>query len=176
MFEHLEGIELETLNRTPVLLIAQCAVNNYIDGGSKNDNYQFKRQRIRMIKITTVKEQVNMVQCTFILESAQPIDEPITFPSVSLNWDIVSHEDALVLTLGVGGFSVRRILVDLGSSANLLQMLAYRQMGHSLVTLKCIGCVLFGFNKTTIISIEGVLLNVEVRPVTLYARFSIVEI
>ena len=91
MFEHLEGIELEILNRTPVLLIAQHVVINYIDGGSKNDKYQFKQQRIRMIKIAMIREQVNMVQCTFILESAQPIDEPITFPSVSLNWDIVSR-------------------------------------------------------------------------------------
>ena len=176
MFEHLEGIELEILNRTPVLLIAQHVVINYIDGGSKNDKYQFKQQRIRMIKIAMIREQVNMVQCTFILESAQPIDEPISFPSVSLNWDIVSHEDALVLTLGVSGFSVRRILVDLGSFTNLLRMLAYEQMGHSLVALKCPGHVLFGFNGTTIISIGGVLLHVEVRPVTLYVRFSIVEI
>lgn len=32
------------------------------------------------------------------------------------------HEDAMVLTLGVGGFDVHRILIDLKSSIDLLQV------------------------------------------------------
>ena len=76
-----------------------------------------------MIRITIVREWVNMVQCTFTLESARPIDGLFTLTLVNPNRVIVPHEDELVLTLRVSGFSVWRILVELSSSANLLQML-----------------------------------------------------
>ena len=56
----------------------------------------------------------------------RPIDDTITFPLVDLNRVLQPHEDALVLTLGVGGFNVRKVLVDLGSSTDLLQMSTYK--------------------------------------------------
>ena len=59
-----------------------------------------------------------------------PIDDTITFPSIGANRVLQPHEDALVLALGVGGFDVRRVLVDPGNSADLLQMSAYKQMGY----------------------------------------------
>ena len=45
-----------------------------------------------------------------------PKDDTVTFPLVDVNRVLQPHENALVLTLGVGGFDVRRILVDPGSS------------------------------------------------------------
>ena len=61
-----------------------------------------------------------------------PVDSTITFAS----WVLQSHKDALVLTLGISGFDVRRVLVDPSSSVDLLQMSAYKQMGHSPSILK----------------------------------------
>ena len=48
-----------------------------------------------MIRITIVREWVNMVQCTFTLESARPIDGLFTLTPVNPNWVIVPHEDEL---------------------------------------------------------------------------------
>ena len=48
------------------------------------------------------------------------MDEIIT--PVNYNRVLQPHEDALVLTLGINGFDVRRILVDPGSSVDLLQI------------------------------------------------------
>ncbi|KAL6343231.1 hypothetical protein AAG906_021142 [Vitis piasezkii] len=89
-------------------------------------------------------------------DNVQPIDEPIAFSPIDSNRVILPHEDVLVLTLGVGGFDVRIILIDLGSFVNLLQMSTYRQMG-----------------------INGPLgddiLLVQAGPITLNVLFSIVE-
>lgn len=88
------------------------------------------------VSLATVKERVNIVQCTFIAKSVQSVDDPITFPLINPNWVIPSHEDALVLTVGLNGFDVHRILVDQGSFTNLLQMSAYKQMGHPPTALE----------------------------------------
>lgn len=127
-----------------------------------------------MIRITIVREWVNMVQCTFTLESARPIDGLFTLTPVNPNRVIVPHEDELVLTLRVSGFSVWRILVELSSSANLLQMLTQKQMSHSHEALENLDCILSRFNGATTISMGDALLPIEAEPVTLCLRFSMV--
>ena len=81
-----------------------------------------------MVCSAIVRERVSAIQWMFTIESARTIDGLITFPSVDFKQVILSHENVLVLTLGIDEFDVRRILVNLGSSINLLQMLAYKQM------------------------------------------------
>ena len=85
------------------------------------------------------------------------------------------HEDALVLTLGVDGFNVRRILVDPGSSADLFQMSAFKQMGYSPSVLENPGRLLSRFNVATMTSLGDVVLPVQVGPITLNVQFSMVD-
>ncbi|RVW61066.1 hypothetical protein CK203_045809 [Vitis vinifera] len=66
----------------------------------------------------------------------RPINEPITFPSIDSNWVILLRKDALILTLRVINFDVRKILVDPRSSVDLLQMSTYRQMCERLITIQ----------------------------------------
>ena len=81
----------------------------------------------------------------------------------------------LIITLGVGGFDVRRILVNLSSLANLLQMSAYKQMGYLPSTLKNSERLLSGFNGATITSLGNVVLPVQANPITLSMQFSMVD-
>ena len=81
-----------------------------------------------LVRATSIRERIHVVQCISTNEGVRSIDKPITFPSIDSNRVILPHEDALVLTLGVDSFDLRKILIDLGSSTDLLQMLAYRQM------------------------------------------------
>ena len=118
---------------------------------------------------------MHAAQCTFIDDSVWPIDEPITFPPINSNWVILPHEDALVLTLGVNDFDVHRILVNPRSSANLLQMSAYRQMGYSWSALENLGRILTRFSGASIVSLGDVILPIQADPVTLNVRFSVVE-
>ena len=83
-----------------------------------------------LVRATSIRERIHVVQCISTNEGVRSIDKPITFPSIDSNRVILPHEDALVLTLGVDSFDLRKILIDLGSSADLLQMLAYRQMEY----------------------------------------------
>ena len=95
------------------------------------------------------KERVNSIQRNFSEGSVHPIDGIVIFPPVDANWVLQPHEDALVLTLGVGGFDVRRVLVDSSSSTDLLQMSAHKQMSYSPSALKNLGHLLFEFNGVT---------------------------
>lgn len=81
---------------------------------------------------------------------------------------------ALILTLSISGFSMHKILVDPSSSTEFLQMFAYKQMGHSLVTLESTGRILIKFNGATTVSLGNMVLLVEVEPVTLNVKFSMV--
>lgn len=62
---------------------------------------------------------MSVVQYTFTYESIRPIDRPITFPSIDPNWVILVQEDVLVLTLGVDGFDMHKILIDPCNSVSL---------------------------------------------------------
>ena len=76
--------------------------------------------------------RVNVVHIKSIHEETKPIDGPVSFPHVNPNRIIVPHYDALVLTLCINGFDVHKVLVDLGSATELLQLPAFKQMKFSL--------------------------------------------
>ena len=54
------------------------------------------------------------------------VNDTITFSLVNASKLLQPHEDALVLTLGISGFDMRRVLVDPSSSTDILQMSAYK--------------------------------------------------
>ena len=63
---------------------------------------------------------MNVVYTKSNQEEVEPIDGPISFPSVNPNRLIMPHYDALVLTLCINGFDVHRVLVDPSSTTDLL--------------------------------------------------------
>ena len=134
-----------------------------------------KRQRRRLFRKASIRERINSVQCTFVEGSARPVNDTIIFPSVDVNPMLQPYEDVLILTLGVGGFDVRRILVDLGSSIDLLQMSTYKQMSYSSSALENTGRLLSEFNGATTTSLGDVLLPIQVGSITLKVRFSMVN-
>ena len=85
------------------------------------------------------------------------------------------HQDALILTLGVGNFDVKRILIDLGSSADLLQVAIVKQMGFIPSSLENPRRTLSGFNGSSTTSLGDVILPVQAGPVILNVLFFVVE-
>ncbi|KAL6320236.1 hypothetical protein AAG906_005306 [Vitis piasezkii] len=112
-----------------VLVINHLAKNDKM-GDSKPSNQL--RQSNRRRDGRQQQERINFVQRTFAKGSVRPINGIITFPPINANQVLQPHEDALILTLGVGKFDVRRILVDLDNSIDLLQMLANKAEAHLL--------------------------------------------
>ena len=108
-------------------------------------------------------------------EETKPIDGPISFPPVNLNRVIVPHYDALVLTLCISGFDVHRVLVDLGSATNLLQLHAFNQMMLSSEMLNSAGRILSGFNGATTTTLGDIMLPINAGLVTEQVLFLVVK-
>ena len=105
---------------TPRTLIAPKAIINYIHGGPLDEEYNSKRKRQKLLRDASVHERVNTIRPGVTDGSAQPINWTIVFPPVDPTRILQLHRDALILSLEMGDFDVRRILIDLGSSADLL--------------------------------------------------------
>ena len=148
---------------------------NYIHGGLVDEKYNSKWKRQRLLQVASAREQVSSLQTDLPNRGICPIDGIMTFPLVDPNWVLQHHEDALILTLGINDFDLRRILVDLGSLVDLLQMSAFKQMGFPSSALENPGRILSGFNGASTISLGDVVLPVQVGSVVQNVQFSVVE-
>ena len=99
-----------------------------------------------MLRVASVRAQVNTISTLESSIAIQPIDGPISFPPINSARVITPHYDALILTLCINNFDEHRVLVDSGSAAELLHLLTFRQMKVPLSHLSSAGKVLSGFN------------------------------
>ena len=117
---------------------------NYILGSPVDDQYQFKNQKKRLLRVATVWARVSTIHVLDSSGAIQPIDDLISFPPVNLSRVITLHHDALLLTLCINNFDVHRVLVDLCSATDLLQLPAFRQMNFSFNRLSSTGRIMSG--------------------------------
>ncbi|RVW67553.1 hypothetical protein CK203_062355 [Vitis vinifera] len=129
--------------------VAPKAVINYINGGPSDEEYDSRRKGRNY--------------------------GTIIFPPVDPTQTLQPHRDVLILSLEIGDFNVRRILVDPGSSADLVQASVVGHMGHSLAGLENPGRILSGFNGSSTTSLGDIILPVQAGPVTLNVQFSVVQ-
>ena len=148
---------------------------NYILGGPFDNQYQSKRQQKKHLKVTIVKAKVNAIHAKGRHEETKLMDGPISFPPVNPNRIIVPHYDALVLTLYFSGFDVHRVLVDLGSAVDLLQLPVFEHVKFSLEMLNSTRRIPSSFNGATTTTLGDITLPMKVGPVTQRVLFSIVE-
>ena len=99
-------------------------------------------------------------------KETKQIDGLISFPLVNPNRIIVSHYDALVLTLCISDFDVHRVLVDPSSAIDLLQLPSFEKMKFSLGMLNLARRILSGFNGETTTTLGDVALLVKAWLVT----------
>ena len=114
-----------------------------------DDEYNSTRKRQRLLRAAKVREHVSSIQSGLASGGIHPIDGTIVFPTVDPAQVLQPHRDALILTLGVGDFDVKRILVDPGSSADLLQVAVIKQMSFEPSNLENPGRTLSGFNGSS---------------------------
>ncbi|RVW47302.1 hypothetical protein CK203_089670 [Vitis vinifera] len=118
---------------------APKAVINYINGGPSDEEYDSKRKRQKLLRAASVHKRVNSIRLGITEGGPRPIDGIIIFPPVDPTRILHPHRDALILSLEIGDFDVRRILVDPGSLADLVQASVISHMGHSLTGLETLG-------------------------------------
>ena len=155
---------------------ASKAVINYINGGPFDEEYDSRQKRQKLLRAASIRERINSIRPGLIGGGPRPIDRTIIFPPVDPTRTLQPHRDALILSLEIGDFDVRRILVDPGSSADLVQASVVGHMGHSLAGLENPGRILSGFNGSSTTSIGDIILPVQAGPVTLNVQFSVVQV
>ena len=72
------------------------------------------------------------------------------------------HDDRLVVSIRVGDYNVHRVLVDNGSSADILYYPAFQQMGIDRARLIPMNALLVGFGGTRVFPLGVVTLSVTV--------------
>ena len=118
---------------------------------------------------------MNVIHTESSQGDVKTIDCPISFPPVNPNRVIVPHYDVLVLTFCINGFDVYKVLLDLGSTTDLLQLPTFTQMNLSSNMLNSVGRILLGFNEATIMTLGDVTLLMKAEPITQRVFFSVVE-
>ncbi|RVW59842.1 hypothetical protein CK203_098467 [Vitis vinifera] len=129
----------------------------------------------KLLRAASVRERINSIRPGLNGGGPRPIDETIIFPPVDPTQTLQPHRDALILSLEIGDFDVRRILVDPGSSADLVQASVVGHMGHNLAGLENPGRIMSGFNGSSTTSLGDIILPVQAGPVTLNVQFSVVQ-
>lgn len=151
------------------------AIINYVHGEPLDEEYNSKRKRQRLLRVAFVWEHVSFIRPSLASGSAHPIDGAIVFPPIDPARVLQPHRDALILTLGIGDFDVKRILVDPGSSADLLQVSVVKQMGFIPSSLENPGRILSRFNGASTTSLRDIILPIQAGLITLNVQLFVVE-
>ncbi|XP_019172655.1 PREDICTED: uncharacterized protein LOC109168055 [Ipomoea nil] len=88
--------------------------------------------------------------------------EPIVFTDKDLPTGETPHRDALVIAMDVNGVVVRRILVDTGSSINILYLETFTKMGLAREQLASVKTPLAGFTGDSVEAEGSIILPVEI--------------
>ena len=148
---------------------------NFILGGPADSQYQSKKQWRRMLRAASVRARVNTIINRGDVPVVLLVDGPISFPPINPTRVITPHYDALVLIVCINSFDVHRVLIDLGSAADLLHFPAFNQMKVPVDHLHSVGRILSGFNGATTLSVGDITFSFKAGPVTHQVMFFVVE-
>ncbi|XP_026429721.1 uncharacterized protein LOC113326160 [Papaver somniferum] len=99
----------------------------------------------------------------------------MTFDAEDIEEDMEDHNDTLVLTLPVAGCNIRKILIDGGSSVNVLFHDTFKRMKLNDEQLMSTYYTIYGFNGGTNEDLRGYVLQVDAGPMKVDTRFSVVD-
>ena len=85
----------------------------------------------------------------------------IVFTNQDLEGVQLLHSDTLVITLRIGEFDVKRILIDPGSSAEITYEPLFKGLGLRAKDLNCAKGPLYGFFGETVVPSGKVTINVK---------------
>ena len=109
------------LNDSPPGPPRQDRVINYIVGGSKVSGVSYSVAKRHMRQVSNAKIQPSQ-------EHPSTYDETVIFKSTDKSDVFSPHHDALVIFLYIANYMTKRILIDNGSSCNILFNSALREM------------------------------------------------
>jgi hypothetical protein len=114
-----------------------------ITGGSNQEHENKRARREFERRVHTVSPRVPLNRPVWSMV-------PITFDENDFQVRDFPHTDAFVATTNIAGFTIHNILIDNGSSADILFIKPFEQMNLDKRTLEPAGNSLFGFGKKKI--------------------------
>ncbi|XP_070050096.1 uncharacterized protein [Nicotiana tomentosiformis] len=162
--------------------LSDRTMNNY---GRNQDNTEPSkagedppRQTINMIfrgnEINGVTFSAAKKTKVSITHSKRLREDDITFTKEDADGLLLPHNDTLVISLNVLDFKIKRVLVDLGSSANIIQWRVLEQAkltGSIILATK----LLTGFNLAIVTTREEILLLTNIERVMKTTLFEVVD-
>ena len=135
---HQQRPPAETLPRPPLGEI------HVITGGmAAGETFRFSRK--------AYARQIHNVLVTQKTDKRPRLEDlPITFTEEDARKVFHPHDDALVITLEIVGYSTRCVLIDNGSSADIIYLTAFQQMKIGKDQLRPIETPLVGFTGTSV--------------------------
>uniref|UniRef100_A0A2N9FY65 RNase H type-1 domain-containing protein n=1 Tax=Fagus sylvatica TaxID=28930 RepID=A0A2N9FY65_FAGSY len=108
-------------------LIKQGKLQRFVERGQREGRPQgAHQQRPRVEVLTRPPPPLGEIHKTD--KKPRLEDFPITFTEEDAHKVFHPHDDALVVTLEIAGYSTRRVLIDNGSSADIIYLTAFQQM------------------------------------------------
>uniref|UniRef100_A0A2N9GAF3 Reverse transcriptase n=1 Tax=Fagus sylvatica TaxID=28930 RepID=A0A2N9GAF3_FAGSY len=133
-------------------------------GHTTEDCYALKQQIKALIRQGKLgKFAYNILVTQRPRKSVKMDDQVISFSEDNARNIHQPHDDALVVTLTIAGFITRRVLIDNGSSADIIYLPAYQQMKIDKKRLRPIDIPLVGFMGDKIKPSGVVTLVIEAR-------------
>ncbi|XP_026410811.1 uncharacterized protein LOC113306040 [Papaver somniferum] len=103
------------------------------------------------------------------------MNAPMTFDAEDIEEDMEDHNDPLVLTLPVAGCNVKKILIDGGSSVNVLFYDMFKRMELNDGQLMSSYYTIYGFNGPLTKPLGDIVLEVKAGQMKIETRFSVVD-
>ncbi|XP_070055467.1 uncharacterized protein [Nicotiana tomentosiformis] len=176
--------EVETLLKNGHLkkFLSDRAKNNYghnIDTAKPSkEGEEPPRQTINMIfggnEINGVNFSAAKKTKVSITHSKRLQEDDITFTEEDADGLPLPHNDALVISLNVLDFKIKRVLVDPGSSANIIQLRVLEQAKFTRSIIPATK-LLIGFNLASVTTRGEILLLANVERVMKITLFEVVD-
>ncbi|XP_074265132.1 uncharacterized protein LOC141587556 [Silene latifolia] len=100
---------------------------------------------------------------------------PVTFDETDMESCTEQHDDALTITLSIGNCTVRKVLVDTGSSVNLIMLETLKTMGFDKENLKKKFVPLVGYSGETAHSVGEITIPTYIEGVNKLVRYLVIE-
>ena len=139
---------VEALPRPPLGEI-HVIIGGMAAGGTSRSSRKAYARQIHNVLVTQKSNKKPKVE-----------DLPITFTEEDACKVFHPHDDALVVTMEIAGYSTRRVLIDNGSSADIIYLTAFQQMKIGKDQLQPIETPLVGFAGTSIYPLGMVTLQI----------------
>ncbi|XP_016471645.2 uncharacterized protein LOC107793744 [Nicotiana tabacum] len=141
---------------------------------SDTHNKGNKAMPVHGCRVTFLTAKKTKVSVTHIKRLREVAGDDITFTEEDMDGLLLPHNDTLVISLNVLDFRIKRVLVDPGSSANIIQWRVLEQvkLTKSIIpTTK----LLAGFNLARVITIGESLLPTNAEGVMETTLFEVVD-